>query len=142
MADAPAAQATASVEAPTAAPRERQIQIRNPKAEELTFGIEIECFVPRGCMRVGARHAGIEIGGSAAQAQLEWPAGWRAESDGSLSCTVANYMPVEIVSPILRGADGIAQIRRVGEILARLDARVNTTCGFHYVQTVVMRSAH
>lgn len=101
-----------------------QVQVKSEKAQELTFGIEVECFVPRGCMRVGPRHAGIEIGG-------EWPAGWKAESDGSLNSAMPGYMPVEIVSPILKGADGIAHIRKVGEILARLDARVNTTCGFH-----------
>lgn len=102
----------------------RQTQTPNPKAADLTFGIEIECLVPRGSMRVGGRHLGIEIGG-------EWPAGWKAESDGSLSSALPNYMPVEVVSPILKGADGIAQIRKVGELLARLDARVNNTCGFH-----------
>jgi hypothetical protein len=122
--DATTSEATPATEPAATPARQRQVQVKNPKAEELTFGIEVECFVPRGCMRVGARHAGIEIGG-------EWPVGWQAESDGSLSSTVPNYMPVELVSPILKGADGIAQIRKVGELLARLDARVNTTCGFH-----------
>jgi len=102
----------------------RQMQAPNPKAAELTFGVEIECLVPRGSFRAGFRHHGIEIGG-------EWPAGWRAERDGSLNTRRRNYVDVEIVSPILKGADGIAQIKKVGEILERLDARVNPTCGFH-----------
>jgi len=112
------------IEAAPSAPATRQTQTPNPKAAELTFGIEIECMVPRGSMQTGYRHGGIEIGG-------EWPAGWKAETDGSLSTTLRNYMAVEIVSPVLKGADGIAQIRKVGELLARLDARVNPTCGFH-----------
>ena len=35
----------------------------NPKAAEVTFGIEIECFLPRGSVRVGGYHAGLELGG-------------------------------------------------------------------------------
>jgi len=115
---------TTPVQTAPATQATRQTQAPNPKAAELTFGIEIECLVPHRSMRIGGRHAGIEIGG-------EWPAGWKAESDGSLSSALSGYTTVEIVSPILKGADGIAQIKKVGELLARLDARVNHTCGFH-----------
>jgi len=38
---------------------------------------------------------------------------------------------VEVVSPILRGLDGLQQVVRVAELLKGLDARVNASCGFH-----------
>ena len=96
----------------------------NPKAAEATFGIEIECFLPRGCVRVGAYHAGAELGG-------RFPAGWNAQRDGSLRTTLRGYEGVEIVSPVLRGRDGLEQVRRVAALLQELGARVNRTCGLH-----------
>ena len=74
----------------------------NPKAADATFGIEIECLLPRGSVRVGGYHAGIELGG-------RFPAGWNAQRDGSLRTTLRGYEGVEIVSPVLRGRDGLEQ---------------------------------
>lgn len=102
----------------------RQAQLPNPRAAEITFGIEIECFLPNNSVRIGGYHRGIELGG-------EFPAGWNAQYDASLRTTLHNYTGVEIVSPILKGPDGLAQIRTVANVLNRMRARVNTTCGFH-----------
>ena len=44
------------------------------------------------------------------------PEGWRAERDGSINCP-AGYAACEIVSPVLKGAEGIAEVVRVIEIL-------------------------
>ena len=52
---------------------------------------------------------------------------WKVVSDGSLSGTNC----FELVSPILQGADGIAQVRAVAAVLAALGAQVNKSCGFH-----------
>jgi len=102
----------------------RQIQVKSRKAAELTFGIEIECFLPRGSVRVGRYHRGATLGG-------DFPAGWNAQSDSSLHTTLRNYQAVEIVSPILQGADGLAQVRKLADLLRRMRARVNASCGFH-----------
>jgi hypothetical protein len=102
----------------------RQRHEANPKASEITFGIEIECFLPRGSVRVGSYHSGIELGGS-------FPAGWNAQSDGSLTTSLHNYQGVEVVSPVLRGRDGLEQVRKVAALLEEMNARVNKTCGFH-----------
>jgi hypothetical protein len=104
--------------------RHAQTHEANPKAAEITFGIEIECLLPRGAVRVGGYHAGIELGG-------RFPAGWNAQHDGSLQTTLAGYAGVEIVSPVLRGRDGLQQVRQVAALLEEMHARVNKSTGFH-----------
>ena len=102
----------------------RQRHEANPKAAEATFGIELEVLLPRGSVRVGGYHAGIELGG-------RFPAGWNAQRDGSLRTTLRGYEGVEIVSPVLRGREGLEQVRRVAELLTEMGARVNRSCGCH-----------
>lgn len=101
-------------------------------ADELTFGIEIECYLPVRKVRelgivVGTYHHGYEL-------PAPFPAGWKAESDGSLSRPPTGYIGVEVISPVLKGLPGILEVRRVVEMLADrngLNARVNNTCGQH-----------
>ena len=104
--------------------RHTQTHEANPKAAEITFGCEIECYLPRGSVRVGNYHAGIEIGG-------RFPAGWNAQRDGSLHTSLPNYEGVEIVSPVLRGREGLEQVRKVAALLEEMGARVNASAGFH-----------
>jgi hypothetical protein len=104
--------------------RHTQTHEANPKAAEITFGIEIECLLPRGSVHAGGYHAGIEIGG-------RFPAGWNAQRDGSLHTSLPNYEGVEIVSPVLKGRDGLEQVCQVAALLEEMGARVNQSCGFH-----------
>ncbi len=117
------------------APTTRQTQTPNPKAADLTFGIEIECLLPRGAVTAGYRHAGRELGGS-------FPAGWNAQREGSISTRLRGHEGIEIVSPILRGAEGIEQVKKVAALLEAMDARVNLTCGFHVHVGVVSAAGH
>ena len=92
-------------------------------AAELTFGIEIECTIPHAnAPQVGGYHAGRQIEGL--------PIGWNAQRDGSIRAG-RGYVGVEVVSPILKGADGIQQIKLVCEWLKRIGAKVNRSTGFH-----------
>ena len=102
----------------------RQYQVPNQRAFGITFGIEIECLLPIGSVRAGAYHAGRELGG-------RFPTGWNAQKDSSLNTTLRGYEGVEIVSPILKGTDGIDQVKKVASLLEEMGARVNKTCGFH-----------
>lgn len=74
---------------------------------DLTFGIEIECYLPRevlvsGRIVPGGYHNGVQIS--------ELPEGWNAQRDGSLSARCNDRsVGIEIVSP----------------------ATVRKTCGFH-----------
>jgi hypothetical protein len=107
-----------------ATPPARQTQAPHPRAQDITFGVEVECFLPRGAVQVGGHHAGRELGG-------EFPPGWNAQRDGSLSTRLPNYEGVEVVSPVLRGRQGLEEVKVVAELLGRMNARVNPTCGFH-----------
>lgn len=97
-------------------------------ASDMTFGIEIECFLPneviyRNRIVLGGYHAGVQIPGL--------PAGWKAQRDGSLSTTRPHHTAIEVTSPILRGRDGIEQVIAVVDQLNAWGAHTNKTCGFH-----------
>ncbi len=95
-------------------------------ANEITFGIEIETIAPQ-----GAVDAGLDIGGYHYGRQVPYlPAGWKAERDGSIQTNGRGYA-CEIVSPVLRGAEGLAQVAEVASALEARGHRVNASCGVH-----------
>ena len=107
----------------------KQTQVGSTKAQGCTFGIEIECFLPyhqirRLGIRIGGYHYGLPL-------PEPFPRGWTAEHDGSLGTDRRGYQALEIVSPILRGREGIEQVKEVAGILNDLGARVNPRCGLH-----------
>jgi hypothetical protein len=92
----------------------------------LTYGIEIETAMPSDMLHannwsVGGYHRGAAIPGFE---------GWNTQADGSIR---ARYpmTGVEVVSPILRGEDGMAQIDAMVAKLNDMGAKVNTSTGFH-----------
>jgi len=96
-------------------------------ATELTFGIEIETTVDvqtaaANLLQVGSYYSGIQV--------PYLPAGWEAKSDGSIQ-SPNGHMGCEIVSPILRGAEGLAQAVEVVKILEAKGHKVNASCGVH-----------
>ncbi len=96
-------------------------------ANEMTFGIEIETVAPDSAiqndgLRIGGYHAGIQV--------PYLPAGWKAERDGSIDASRGGHA-CEIVSPILRGAEGLAQVVEVVKTLEAKGHRVNISCGVH-----------
>lgn len=97
------------------------------QASELTFGIEIECYIPNGHFssnEVGRYHSGSQING--------FPAGWTAQEDGSIrGFGPTGYVAVEIVSPVLRGEDGLTQVVAVIDWLNSVNGFVNSNCGLH-----------
>jgi hypothetical protein len=97
------------------------------EAAELTFGVEIETTVPAalvaaGELRIGPYHRGTQV--------PYLPRGWKAECDGSIRAEPDRFA-CEIVSPILRGQDGLAQIAEVLRILEAKGHKVNPSCGVH-----------
>jgi len=107
-------------------------------ANEMTFGIEIETVAPKSAiendgLRIGGYHNGIQV--------PYLPQGWKAERDGSIDVrNTPGGQACEIVSPILRGAEGLAQVAEVLQTLEAKGHRVNVTCGVHYVEWLIMRS--
>jgi hypothetical protein len=98
------------------------------QAADLTFGIEIECILPDSAfaaarISVGSYHCGQQI--------PNLPRGWNAQGDSSIHPDQAGFRGVEIVSPVLQGADGIAQVKAVVAWINSLGGKVNRSCGLH-----------
>jgi hypothetical protein len=92
-------------------------------ASEMTFGVEFEVTLPRAnAPLAGGYHHGIQVPGL--------PEGWNAQSDSSIHAD-AGYVGVEIVSPVLTGADGLRQIQQVCQWLRERGVKVNQSTGFH-----------
>lgn len=92
-------------------------------AEAVGFGVEIECTLPNDvCPEVGAYHIGTQV--------PDLPPGWNAQRDASVS-TRRERRALEIVSPVLRGAEGLAALKSVCDWLKARRANVNRSCGFH-----------
>ena len=90
------------------------------------FGIELEGYgVDRGEIARALRAAGIEA--FAEGYSHATPQTWKIVTDASIS----GSQGFEVVSPILSGDDGLAQIKKVCETLTALGAKVNTSTGFH-----------
>src|SRR5262245_48018434 len=90
---------------------------------EITFGVEIECLVPVAAnVQAGSYHHGVQV--------PDLPDGWNAQHDGSLHGG-RGRRGIEIVSPVLKGADGFRQVKAVCEWLRRIGATVNRSTGFH-----------
>lgn len=94
------------------------------KANEMTYGVELEVTLPVGVqLAVGSYYsAGLQVAGL--------PAGWVAKTDSSISPD-SGYRGVEIVSPVLRGADGLKQVADVCKWLQSIGAKVNRSTGCH-----------
>jgi hypothetical protein len=100
---------------------------RNITADQLTFGIEIECTIPY----VVLQREGIRIGGHNSGPQIPGlPDGWIAMDDCSIRAG-SSRSALEVVSPILQGADGLRQVVEVCEKLKEWDVRINRTTGLH-----------
>ena len=96
-------------------------------ANELTFGIEIETIAPDSAVR----NDGLRIGGYRHGIQVPYlPAGWKAEADGSIDNGHGGHK-CEIVSPVLRGEEGIRQVIEVLAVLQAKGHRVNASTGTH-----------
>ena len=96
-------------------------------ANEMTFGVEIETVAPNSAvendgLRIGAYHHGIQV--------PYLPEGWKAERDGSID-TRGGGQACEIVSPILRGAEGLAQDdARILHCMMHVDVQVAPVLDF------------
>lgn len=91
-----------------------------------TFGIELEIFGATRQMLISKLRAeGINVQDEAYNHTTRNH--WKIVTDGSIRGEHGN----EIVSPVLRGMDGIEQIKKVCIALGKAGAQVNKTCGFH-----------
>jgi hypothetical protein len=95
-------------------------------AHEMTYGVEIECGIDRNVnLRVGGYHAGTSC---TALPSFEGRY-WNAQSDSSLH--FSERRAVEFVSPILKGAEGLDNIRAVCAQIKSWGGVTNNSCGLH-----------
>ncbi len=91
-----------------------------------TFGVEIECNVNHGAIRVAAEATGMcyEYQG---YNHNDGHAYFKFVSDASVTGVDA----IECVSPVLKGANGKALLRNALHTLNQAGASVNRSCGLH-----------
>jgi len=96
-------------------------------AQDLTYGVEIETIAPD----TAVQNDGLRIGPYRRGIQVPYlPAGWKAEADGSIDNGNGGHK-CEIVSPVLQGAEGLAQVAEVLRTLEAKRHRVNASCSVH-----------
>jgi hypothetical protein len=96
-------------------------------AKDLSFGVELETIAPDSAVR----NDGLRIGSYRHGIQVPYlPAGWTAEADGSIDNSGGGHK-CEIVSPILRGEEGLKQVAEVLRTLEAKKHRLNASCGCH-----------
>jgi hypothetical protein len=96
---------------------------------DLGFGVELECYLPEGRTMQEAATA-VAARGIACHAEgynHALRSTWKIVPDGSLQSSRG----IELVSPILRGDAGLAQVEQVCEALQDFGCTVNRNCGFH-----------
>jgi hypothetical protein len=92
-------------------------------ASEFTFGVEIETHVPAATVAIGHYHHGLTQ-------QLAGLEGWETSRDCSIQAPPGRE-GCEFVSPILRGAEGLAKLVKAIATINALGAKVNASCGVH-----------
>ena len=93
------------------------------------FGVEIECVnIHLNVAREILRRAGVLVANTGNYTHAVTEGHWKVVEDGSVH---GDGGGCEVVSPILDGEDGIAQVRKVARALARAGATVNLSCGLH-----------
>lgn len=88
------------------------------------FGIEIEAFgltLTRACEVIRAAGVACNVEGYNHNTRAQWKVVTDASVDDGF----------EVVSPILRGAEGMEEARKVFEALKAAGAKVDRRCGFH-----------
>jgi len=93
----------------------------------LTFGIEIECvglYPSRAAAALIAAGITCQDAGYTHRTMPEW----KVVTDGSLR---GRNGSCEVVSPVLSGTAGLAEVRTVMKVLRDAGARINESCGMH-----------
>ncbi len=93
---------------------------------ERTFGVEIESYgVDKNELVDSLRRAGIAVENAGyTHATTSY---WKVVRDGS----IIGSNSFELVSPILRGEEGMLELKKVCTILKQKNALINKSCGLH-----------
>ena len=91
-----------------------------------TFGVEIEFIGNAGTVEGAVRRAGVNC---SAEIYNHTTRGyWKIVTDGSV---MGNGEGLEMVSPPLKGQEGLDELEKVCKAMAEAGVRINKTCGLH-----------
>lgn len=91
-----------------------------------TFGVEIEAYnVNKTSLKNTLNELGINI--VEEYYNHDTRGHWKIVRDASIS----GHNACEIVSPVLKGADGLEQLKKVCIALNKIGAKINKSCGLH-----------
>jgi len=96
---------------------------------EVTFGVEIECFV-RDAQVIEAALNTAGIPAIVCHNDHRTNVKWKLVNDASIRPT-PGHRALELISPILKGQAGLEIVIKVCAVLARFDAKINQSCGLH-----------
>jgi len=94
----------------------------------LTFGVEFEVILPSPYNRETGADRVAELAGFPVNSRGSVNGQWKVVYDGSVS---GAGQGLEFVSPVLKGDDGLEQVRKVCAAFNQMGVTVNHTCGFH-----------
>lgn len=99
---------------------------------ELKIGVEIELFGVNYQVLINElRDGGISVASYTGYTHQVIPQ-WKVTTDASVTSKGTGLgNGLELVSPILYGEEGLNQLNKVCEILNRIGAKVDRTCGLH-----------
>ena len=122
-------------------PSIQEVNVMPTTPGAITYGVEIECYVPRNIGQRGVADALNNLPGI--NAIVTGYGGrdysvWQVKTDASLRQAPSGYTGIEVVSPVLTWDDEAhaAQLRAVSEYLVGIDAKVNASCGGHVHMSV------
>jgi len=98
---------------------------------EVTFGVEIECISPIGRQQLANALMSAGIDAQDAGYTHRTTSYWKLVTDGSIQASRECPNGIEVVSPILKGTDGLEQLRKVMNALVASGCKVNASCGLH-----------
>lgn len=110
-----------------------QIYDLSGHVEDVHFGIELECFVPKAAFQRLGLVRGAYHSGAACPASIDTLGlGWKCERDASIDAACpSGKIACEFVSPPLTGAAGFNEIYAFVKALKDSGATVNSACGLH-----------
>lgn len=95
------------------------------------FGVELECTSSRSLKEI---RDDMPVDCRICRDEVKPPTSfWKLVDDASIKCNSSNpkCTTFELVSPVLEGGDGLAQIQKICQALKDEDKQVNKSAGFH-----------
>jgi len=98
------------------------------------YGVEIECYIQGTAITLERKLGEAGLNSAFEDYNHRTSNHWKITSDATLETKNSDrnvFTNVEIVSPILYGEAGLAQLKKVCEVIGVMNGRINTKAGLH-----------